>query len=81
MSFMKEYKLNDEIIKLLKTNIDKQLKGIEELYDYYLIKLEEFSENEYYNRRLDELRIERRTYEVVLDMMENPEEYKGSDKE
>lgn len=72
---MKEYKLNDEIVKLLKTNIDNQLKGIEELYDYYLIKLEEFPENEYYNRRLDELRIERRTYEVVLDMMENPEEY------
>ena len=72
---MKEYKLNDEIVKLLKTNIDKQLKGIEELYDYYLIKLEEFPENEYYNRRLDELRIEKRTYEVVLDMMKNPEEY------
>lgn len=72
---MREYKLNDEIVKLLKTNIDKQLKGIEELYDYYLIKLEEFPENEYYNRRLDELRIEKRTYEVVLDMMENPEEY------
>lgn len=72
---MKEYKLNDEIVKLLKTNIEKRLRENEAIYDLYLAKTEEFPENEYYNRRLDELRIEKRTYEVVVDMMENPEEY------
>lgn len=72
---MKEYKLNEEIVKKLKTNINIRLKVIDELYDYFLMKLEEFPENDYYNKRLDELRVEKRTFQVVLDMMENPEEY------
>lgn len=54
----------------LKIKIEYELRTLNELYDFYLEKLEEEPYNSYYESRLNEMRVQIRTYEKVLEMME-----------
>lgn len=58
-------------MKELKIKIECELRTLNELYDFYLEKLEEEPYNSYYESRLNEMRVQIRTYEKVLDMMNN----------
>lgn len=58
-------------MKELKIKIECELRTLNELYDFYLEKLEEEPYNSYYESRLNEMRVQIRTYEKVLEMMEN----------
>ena len=53
----------------LKIKIECELRTLNELYDFYLEKLEEEPYNSYYESRLNEMRIQIRTYEKVLEMV------------
>lgn len=59
----------------LKMKLEKQLKNVEQLYDYYLEKYDENQDGKYFERRINELRVEKRTIENVIDMIENPKGY------
>lgn len=65
----KEYEIN-EILKL-KNEISEEIKGLNIMYDFYLDKLDEEPYNSYYESRLNEIRVQIRTYEKVLEMMNN----------
>lgn len=58
-------------MKELKIKIECELRTLNELYDFYLEKLEEEPYNSYYESRLNEMRVQIRTYEKVLDMINN----------
>lgn len=49
--------------------INCELNTLNELYDFYLEKLEEEPYNSYYESRLNEMRIQINTYKKVLEMM------------
>lgn len=58
----------------MKEQILKEIKELEELYDYYLEKTEDPDFNyqlKYFEDRLHDLRIEINTYKKVLEMLEN----------
>ena len=63
-------------MKELKIKIKCELRTLNELYDFYLEKLEEEPYNSYYESRLNEMRVQIRTYEKVLDKLQ---ELKGSE--
>ena len=58
-------------MKELRAKIEYELRTLNELYDFYLEKLEEEPYNSYYESRLNEMRIQIRTYEKVLEMVNN----------
>lgn len=58
-------------MKELKIKIECKLRTLNELYDFYLEKLEEEPYNSYYESRLNEMRVQIRTYEKVLEMVNN----------
>lgn len=60
-------------LKILKSKIENQLQGVERLYDYYLEKYDENPDGTYFERRLDELRVEKSTLENVILMIEKQE--------
>lgn len=58
----------------MKEKILKEVKELEELYDYYLEKTEDPYYNyqqKYFEDKLHDLRIEIKTYKKVLEMLEN----------
>lgn len=58
----------------MKEKLLKEIKELEELYDYYLEKTEDPYYNykqKYFEDRLHDLRIEIKTYNKVLEMLEN----------
>lgn len=57
-------------MKDLKLKIKNEIAELYELYDYYLDKLEENPYNTTYLMKLNEFRIEMRTYEKVLEMFD-----------
>ena len=64
----------------LKKAIENQLKNVEKLYDYYLDKYDENQDGKYFERRINELRVEKRTLENIIDMIENPESFEVIDR-
>ena len=58
--------MKDLIIK-----INCELNTLNELYDFYLEKLEEEPYNSYYESRLNEMRVQINTYKKVLEMVNN----------
>lgn len=57
----------------LKTYIEDKIEEIEELYDFYLQKLDQTysdSEQKLFENRLRKLRIQKNTYKDVLEQME-----------
>lgn len=59
----------------LKMKLEKRIIIVDELYNYYLEKYDENPNGKYFERKLNELRIEKRTLQMVIDMIENPSEY------
>lgn len=61
----------------MKEKILKEVKELEELYDYYLEKTEDpyYNYQKYFEDRLHDLRVEIKTYKKVLEMFDE-----GSDK-
>lgn len=57
-------------MKELIIKINCELNTLNELYDFYLEKLEEEPYNSYYESRLNEMRVQINTYKKVLEMME-----------
>lgn len=57
-------------MKELKIKIECEFRSLNELYDFYLEKLEEEPYNSYYASRLNEIRVQISTYKKVLEMME-----------
>ena len=55
----------------LKNEINEEIKGLNIMYDFYLDKLDEEPYNSYYESRLNEIRVQIRTFEKVLEMMNN----------
>lgn len=58
-------------MKELIIKINCELNTLNELYDFYLEKLEEEPYNSYYESRLNEMRIQINTYKKVLEMVNN----------
>lgn len=56
-------------MKELIIKIDCELRSLNELYDFYLEKLEEEPYNSYYESRLNEMRVQINTYKKVLEMV------------
>lgn len=56
-------------MKELIIKINCELRTLNELYDFYLEKLEEEPYNSYYESRLNEMRIQINTYKKVLEMV------------
>lgn len=56
----------------LKKKIEKKLDELNDLYDYYLNMTEDYHYNNVnVNQRINDLRIEIRTYKHVLELIEN----------
>lgn len=53
----------------LRKEIKDKINELNEMYDFYLKKLDESPYNTSYFTRLNEIRIEMRTYENVIEMM------------
>lgn len=58
-------------MKELIIKINCELNTLNELYDFYLEKLDEEPYNSYYESRLNEMRVQIKTYEKVLEMVNN----------
>ena len=56
-------------MKELIIKINCELNTLNELYDFYLEKLEEEPYNSYYESRLNEIRVQINTYKKVLEMV------------
>lgn len=56
-------------MKELIMKINCEIRTLNELYDFYLEKLEEEPYNSYYESRINEIRVQLRTYEKVLEMV------------
>lgn len=59
----------------MKEKIEQEIRDLEEKYDYYLEKTEEYYDKsntlKYYEERIHEIKIEINTYKKVLEMLEN----------
>lgn len=55
----------------MKEKIEKEIKRLDEEYDYYLDKQDTDYNNSFYPEKIKELRIELRVYKNVLEMLEN----------
>ena len=58
-------------MKELIIKINCELNTLNELYDFYLEKLDEEPYNSYYESRLNEMRVQINTYKKVLEMVNN----------
>ena len=58
-------------MKELIIKINCELNTLNELYDFYLEKLEEEPYNSYYESRLNEMRVQINTFKKVLEMVNN----------
>lgn len=58
-------------MKELIIKINCELNTLNELYDFYLEKLEDEPYNSYYESRLNEMRVQINTYKKVLEMVNN----------
>lgn len=56
-------------MKELIIKINCEINTLNELYDFYLEKLDEEPYNSYYESRLNEMRVQINTYKKVLEMM------------
>ena len=56
-------------MKELIIKINCEINTLNELYDFYLEKLEEEPYNSYYESRLNEMRVQINTYKKVLEML------------
>ena len=55
----------------MKEKIEKEIKRLDEEYDYYLEKQDSDYNNSFYPEKIKELRIELRVYKNVLEMLDN----------